>query len=110
VLGIMLALSLFAAGCASSRPLGAPAVLQPHGAEEGNSIVLTIPKGTCLTLPDAAAARQLLSLLPNESTGGGKSVLLTSPMVLCTPAYLDERDAAESALREALALKPEVKK
>jgi hypothetical protein len=96
-------ISLLSLSCANfgNNPAPTTAVALKPG---GNAIVMTIRSGTFLEFSTAAEADQARAALVNETKAdghSGKVLKLTKDLAIVTPAYLQERDAAELLLHEA---------
>ncbi len=95
----MLALSLFCAGCAHRLPNAAVASLPA-----GNAVLVELPPGTVLTLPDNREQGYVRALFPNEvEEAPGAGLRLRSPLRLASPAYIAERDQRELMLIQKIA-------
>jgi len=97
---IMLAPMLCVGGCSIIRPDGpAPSV---HQGPMGNAILATLPAGTMIRLDDPARQAQMRALFVNEvaqqADSGNGEMTLRVELLICTPAYIAERDAAELRL------------
>ena len=102
-LGILLALTLCVAGCATStRPTAS--VTQTS---IGNAYRVQLPAGTTITLPDEVSENQIRAVAVNEIASEwrtpGAPLRLTAPLQLVSPAYMVERNDTEKryALRIA---------
>lgn len=97
---ILLVLTLFASGCAtSSRP-----TTSVSQTSLGNAYRVSLPAGTMITPPDDATTAQLRAVAVNESTpAGARALTLTAPLQLVSPAYIAARNETEKryALRIA---------
>ena len=94
----MLALMLCCAGCAHRPPLASV-----NQGSLGNALLSTLPARTVLRLPHASATARLHSLLVNEVTlTAPDSLTVNTPLKICTPAYLAERDLRELALLQQI--------
>jgi hypothetical protein len=70
----------------------------------GNSYRLQLPAGTTITAPDDATAAQLRAVTFNEAAAGtGRTITLTAPLQLVSPAYIANRNATELTLLELTA-------
>lgn len=93
-----LLLMLYCAGCATYQP-----VASVHQGPLGNAVLVTVPAGTLLQLPNAPAAQNVSQALANEVRGAASnSVTTIVPLKLCTPVYLIERDQAEMLLHKRI--------
>jgi len=99
---MMLALMPLCGGCGLGRSSGLTASVS--AGPLGNAVLVTLPAGTRLLLPDEAAARVVQAALVNEAVRedppeGGPDPMprfrLQQSLKLATPAYIVERDAAE---------------
>lgn len=96
---ILPGLMLFA-GCLSSVPR--PSVTPTTSG--GNAYRLLLPAGTIIQAPDDATAAQIRAVTVNEATAGaGRTIKLTAPLQLVSPAYIAGRNATELTLLELLA-------
>ena len=102
------ALMLCCGGCAN-MPL-----TSVHQGPLGNAVLATLPAGTRLEIPGAESERQLEAAFVNEVRSsrlnaqspkpttnlelGAWNLELRTPLKLCTPAYLAERDLREMEL------------
>lgn len=93
-LAMMLGLMLFCVSCASSSGQLKPSIGM------GNALLTTLPAGTRLQLPTASTAAQFRALFLNELEpveNGDGWLRLSAPLKVCTPEYIQQRDAAEAA-------------
>jgi hypothetical protein len=67
----------------------------------GNAVLATLPPGTVLVLPKPDQA--MSAAFANEIASTGAVLRTTASLLLCTPAYIAERDERELRLVEALA-------
>jgi len=86
-----LALMLCAAGCISSPELN-PSV---HQTPLGNAVLVTLPVGTMIWLPNSETQDQVRAAFINELGPSGNGLKSIAPLKLATPAYIAERDAIE---------------
>lgn len=88
-----LALTLCCAGCISSSHIK-PTILQTP---TGNAVIVTLPKNTIIELP--AAASEIPAAFPSDlvpvNAAKPNAFRLTTPLKLCSPSYILERDARE---------------
>jgi hypothetical protein len=96
LLATTLLLMLSCGGCVRSRLELQPSI---HQGPLGNSILTRLPVGTVIQ-PPAVGTNNLGLLWPfaNEMNG----YVTTQPLMLCTPAYIAERDAAEIELHKTI--------
>lgn len=92
---MMLLLTLFCAGCSSSRQSILASV---HQGPLGNAVLVTLPPGTRIHLPNDSDAAFVRAALVNEVEPGGETLVTRRPLKLATPAYIAERDARELEL------------
>jgi hypothetical protein len=104
---MMLALSLVCVVCVSCKT---PARILPavHQGPQGNAVLMTLPAGTAIEMSRDSSdeSRALLqSAFANELTPGPRpsAFVLRRSLIICTPAYLAERDAAEMNLHRRIA-------
>lgn len=93
-LAMTLGLMLFCVSCASNTGRLKPSI------GTGNAILTTLPAGTQLQLPTASTAAQLRALFLNEVKpveNEDELLRLSAPLKVCTPEYIQQRDAAEAA-------------
>lgn len=75
-----------------------------HPAPTGNAYRLLLPPGTTITLPDDRAAAEIRAVAHNElAPGTGRTVALSAPLQLVSPAYIAGRNAAEISLLTLIA-------
>jgi hypothetical protein len=94
-----LALMLYCAGCAHSSPELNPSV---HQGPIGNAVLLTLPAGTVIQVPDDSITPLLRAAFANELETQNSKLVTRTPLSLCTPAYIAERDAAELQLMKRI--------
>lgn len=97
LMAMMLLLTLCAGGCLHSPNKLLPSM---HQGPLGNAVLMTLPPGTQI-IPPAGVDPAPFGAFVNEigpAKVGTPNLLLRAPLKLATPAYIAERDAAESAL------------
>ena len=84
--------------CASFTSASRPSVLH---AASGNAFLLTLPAGAVILFPTQQSQQQVRAVAVNETLGDGdRTVTLTAPLKLVSPAYLAARDARELQLTQ----------
>lgn len=95
LLVMMLAPMLCYVGCASKRPLPASV----HQGATGNAILTSLQPGTVLQFPTPEQAANFRGLFFNETKQATTlNIVIVSPLKVCTPAYIADRDASEATL------------
>ena len=94
---MMLGLMLCCVGCVSTPPAPTASI---HQGPLGNAVLISVPAGTVIQLPNAPAAQNVQQALANEVRPGAASNTVTTivPLKIATPSYIAERDMAEMQL------------